>query len=217
MGQTISNSFVWSVYHQHNNNSRTAVSDADSAKGALQYCDHQPPPILVAVNHTVDVPARATDGAAGFDVVASENVSIESGERALVSTGVKMAMPENVVPEDHRVCMFATLKGRSGLAKRGIDVHSGTIDCDYRGEIKALLINNSTETFNVHAGDRIAQLIFSLALVPTLVSVEEDVEMEDATERGAGGFGSTGVQGAVHVSVDAENATVAEAQICISE
>ncbi len=203
------------------------VSDSELPQSSVS----QPPPIDVAVTHALDIPTRATEGAAGYDVVASENAVVEPGSRKTVSTGMKLAMPKNVAACDPRVAMYATIKGRSGLAKKGIDVHSGTIDWDYRGEIKVVLINNSETQYEVHAGDRIAQLIFSLALLPNLVSSEQDVEHADPTERGSGGFGSTGVERMDEVrvaipragdaeeaqEVDEAGAKVVQASIVVSE
>jgi dUTP pyrophosphatase len=192
MGQTISNSFVWR---------RGGEADADgSGDGSKQ----DPRRLEVGVSHLLDVPTRKTAGAAGFDLSSTEQVTIPPRQRACVSTGVKLAMPSNVYAGDEQVVIYATLKGRSGLAKKGIDVHTGTIDCDYRGEIKAIVVNNTDQFFSVEAGDRVAQLVFGLAVVPDLGPCDDGAESAP-TQRGEEGFGSTGVHAAAaapsHTSV----------------
>ena len=130
----------------------------------------------------LDLPAYATDGAAGMDVVAAENVTIEPGTRHAVATGLAMAIPGGYEIQ---------VRPRSGLAlKHGISVPNtpGTIDSDYRGELKIILINHGSEAFAIARGDRIAQLV----LAPVTQASWEEVEELDATTRGSGGFGSTG-------------------------
>jgi dUTP pyrophosphatase len=132
--------------------------------------------------HGLDLPAYATDGAAGMDVLAAENIILRPGMRHAVSTGFAVAIPPGYEIQ---------VRPRSGLAlKHGISVPNtpGTVDSDYRGEVKVILINHSDDNFTVQRGDRIAQLIVSPV---TLASWEEVDELDD-TERGAGGFGSTG-------------------------
>jgi dUTP pyrophosphatase len=128
------------------------------------------------------LPAYATDGAAGMDVVSAEDVTIAPGARHAVATGLSMAIPQGYEIQ---------VRPRSGLAfKHGITVPNtpGTIDSDYRGELKVLLINHGTEAFAIARGDRMAQLV----LAPVVQAAWEEVDELDATERGAGGFGSTG-------------------------
>lgn len=130
----------------------------------------------------LDLPAYATEGAAGMDVLAAEDVTLEPGARHAVATGLSVAIPYGYEVQ---------VRPRSGLAlKHGITVPNtpGTIDSDYRGELKAILINHGTEPFAIHRGDRIAQLV----IAPVTRAKWEEVEELDATERGAGGFGSTG-------------------------
>ena len=132
--------------------------------------------------HGLPLPAYATDGAAGMDVVAAEDVTIRPGERHAVATGLSMAIPPGYEIQ---------VRPRSGLAlKHGITVPNtpGTIDSDYRGELKAILINHGSEPFAIHRGDRVAQLV----LAPVTRAVWEEVEELDETARGSGGFGSTG-------------------------
>ncbi|WP_137681622.1 dUTP diphosphatase [Aurantiacibacter suaedae] len=133
--------------------------------------------------HGLDLPRYATAGAAGMDVLAAENVILRPGMRHAVATGFAMAIPEGFEIQ---------VRPRSGLAlKHGIMVPNtpGTIDSDYRGEVKVILVNLSDDNFHVQRGDRIAQLV----LAPVTLALWDEVEELDATERGAGGFGSTGV------------------------
>jgi dUTP pyrophosphatase len=128
------------------------------------------------------LPAYATDGAAGMDVVAAEDVTLAQGARHAVSTGLAMAIPHGYEIQ---------VRPRSGLAlKHGISVPNtpGTIDSDYRGELKVILINLGDAPFEVRRGDRIAQLV----LAPVVQAAWLEVEHLDETARGAGGFGSTG-------------------------
>ena len=128
------------------------------------------------------LPAYATGGAAGMDVVAAEDLTLAPGARHAVATGFAMA-----IPEDYEV----QVRPRSGLAlKHGITCLNtpGTIDSDYRGEVKVILANLGSEPFEIKRGDRIAQL------VPAAVQRADLLEVSslDDTARGSGGFGSTG-------------------------
>lgn len=128
-------------------------------------------------------PAYATTHAAGMDVVSAEDVTLEPGGRHAVATGFAMAIPEGYEVQ---------VRPRSGLAlKHGISLPNtpGTIDADYRGELKVILINLGTEPFSIARGDRIAQLIAA----PVQMARFTEVEELDDTARGAGGFGSTGI------------------------
>lgn len=131
------------------------------------------------------IPYRATPGSAGMDLYAciDEAVTIEPGERAMIPTGIAIAL------ESPAYCAF--LYARSGLAvKYGIAPANcvGVIDSDYRGEVCAVLQNYSREPFTVLNGERIAQLV----IAPVELPVIEVVDDLDETDRGAGGFGSTG-------------------------
>ena len=128
------------------------------------------------------LPAYATDGAAGMDVVSAETLTLAPGERAAVATGFAIA-----IPAGHEV----QVRPRSGLAlKHGVTCLNtpGTIDSDYRGEVKVILANLGQEPFPIARGDRIAQLVPAVVLRATL---DEVATLAD-TARGAGGFGSTG-------------------------
>jgi dUTP pyrophosphatase len=127
-------------------------------------------------------PSYATDGAAGMDVVAAEDLTLSPGQRHAVATGFAIAIPTGFEVQ---------VRPRSGLAlKHGITCLNtpGTIDEDYRGEVKIILANLGTEPFEIRRGERIAQL------VPARVqkAVFREVAELGETSRGAGGFGSTG-------------------------
>jgi dUTP pyrophosphatase len=130
------------------------------------------------------LPTLATPGAAGADLRAAVEVEcvIEPGARMLVPTGFAIALPPGYE---------AQVRPRSGLAlDHGITIPNapGTIDCDYRGEIKVILHNQGQAPFRVSRGDRIAQLV----VAPVVRVAYHEVDALDATERGAGGFGHTG-------------------------
>ncbi len=139
---------------------------------------------ILKLPHAKDLPlpSYATVGSAGMDLRAAETAILKPGARALIATGLAIALPEGYE---------AQVRPRSGLAvKHGVTVLNspGTIDADYRGEIKVPLINHGSEDFVIARGDRIAQMV--IAAVTTVELVE--VEVLDDTARGAGGFGSTG-------------------------
>ena len=128
------------------------------------------------------LPSYATAGAAGMDLRSAQSLTIKPHARALVSTGLAIALPHG---------FEAQVRPRSGLAvKHGVTVLNapGTIDCDYRGEIKVPLINHGEEDFVITRGDRIAQMVIAPAPQMQL----EEVSALDETLRGAGGFGSSG-------------------------
>lgn len=136
-------------------------------------------------NEDIALPSKMSEWAAGFDLQAavSEPVVLAPGERKLIPTGLAMAMPPQVE---------AQVRPRSGLAfKHGITCLNspGTIDADYRGEVKVLLINHGQEPFTINRGERIAQMV--IQQLPEITIAEAD-ELPD-TVRGAGGFGHTGV------------------------
>ncbi len=130
------------------------------------------------------LPQYMTDHAAGMDIVAAvaQDMVIAPGERALVPTGIAIALPDGYE---------AQIRPRSGLALRhGVTLVNtpGTVDADYRGEIQIVMINHGTESFRVRRGDRIAQLI-----VAPVSRVSWDLQQElPGTARGSGGFGHTG-------------------------
>jgi len=142
-------------------------------------------PVMVKVlphGQGLGLPAYATDGAAGMDAVSAEDVTLAPGARHAVATGLALAIPHGYEIQ---------VRPRSGLAlKHGISVPNtpGTIDSDYRGELKVILINHGTDPFEVRRGDRIAQLVLAPVTRATWLTVDE----LDETARGEGGFGSTG-------------------------
>lgn len=128
------------------------------------------------------LPAYVTAGSAGLDLRAAEAFTLGPGERALVPTGIAIALPQG---------FEAQVRPRSGLAvKYGVTVLNapGTIDADYRGEIKVPMINHGAEDFIIARGDRIAQMVIAPVTIATLMEVDRLEE----TERGSGGFGSSG-------------------------
>ena len=130
------------------------------------------------------LPAYASDGAAGMDVVAAETLTLRPGTRHAVATGFAMAIPAGYEVQ---------VRPRSGLAlKHGITCLNtpGTIDSDYRGEVKVILANLGDAPFPIARGDRIAQLVPA----PFLRADLTEVASLDETARGAGGFGSTGMR-----------------------
>ena len=145
--------------------------------------------VNIKLTRGMNAPEYATEGSAAVDLRAAlpegESVTIEPGERALIPTGL------HISPESRDV--GAGIAARTGLGtKKGISLSNGigVIDSDYRGEIHVGLINHGSEAFTVERGDRIAQLMF----MPVLHAAFTVCESLDETERGAGGFGSTGVK-----------------------
>lgn len=133
-------------------------------------------------NEDLPLPAYATYGAAGMDVVSAEDVAIAPGARYAVATGLAVAIPHGYEIQ---------VRPRSGLAlKHGVTVPNtpGTIDSDYRGELKVILINLGDTSFVIQRGDRVAQLV----LAPVTRGAWVEVDRLDDTARGQGGFGSTG-------------------------
>jgi len=147
-------------------------SEADPARSVLVH----------RLDPGLPLPARAHPGDAGVDLYAAEAVVLGPGERATVGTGVAVAVPEGYA---------GLVAPRSGLAQRhglGIVNAPGVVDAGYRGEIRVILVNHGTEAVSLARGERIAQLLV------VQVGVEEMLEVEELppSERGSGGFGSTG-------------------------
>lgn len=141
--------------------------------------------IKIIANKGAVVPCYKTEGAAGADVCAllEEKVVLKPGERTILPTGLFFEIPQGYEIQ---------VRPRSGLAaKNGVTVLNtpGTIDSDYRGELKVILINLGDADFEISSGDRIAQIIVAPVTLGNFIQVESISE----TERGAGGFGSTGV------------------------
>jgi dUTP pyrophosphatase len=126
------------------------------------------------------LPSRGSASAAGLDIYVIEDLTIEPKQRGPARTGLAVAIPEGY---------YGRLAPRSGLAtKKGLDVLAGVIDADYRGEIGCLLYNAGDETIHLPAQSKVCQLIIEKIITPTAVWAEEISE----TDRGSGGFGSTG-------------------------
>lgn len=136
------------------------------------------------INPDAIIPAYAHPSDAGMDIRSVEDLTIPAGKRALVHTGLVMALPPRYE---------AQVRPRSGLAlKHGITVLNtpGTIDAGYRGEVGVILANFGDEDFKVSKGDKIAQVVIAPVTQPDEI---EEIEEIDETDRGAGGFGSTGI------------------------
>ena len=140
------------------------------------------------VNNSENVdPEYATEGSSGFDLRASVSTKIEPGCYEMIPTGLFFEIPLNFEIQ---------VRPRSGLAaKNGVTVLNtpGTIDSDYRGEIKVILINHGKETFHIQSGDRIAQCVVAQTST-AYVKLNKVTKILDDTERGSGGFGSTGIK-----------------------
>lgn len=142
---------------------------------------------LTRLNPRAIVPSYQTAGAAGLDIAAcletdETTITLEPGARTAVPTGLAVAIPQGFEGQ---------VRARSGLStKHGIGLPNapGTIDCDYRGELRIALINWSSEPYTIRHGARIAQLV----IAPVVQVRVEEVDQLDTTARGAGGFGSTG-------------------------
>ena len=141
--------------------------------------------LIKKLTKEVKLPNYKTVGSSGMDIVANINniITIQPGEKKLIPTGILIAIPNNYEVQ---------IRPRSGLAiKNGISILNtpGTIDSDYRGEIKVVLINFGKDIFKIKNGDRIAQMV----LCPIAKAIFEEVDKLPNSLRGRGGFGSTGI------------------------
>jgi dUTP pyrophosphatase len=135
---------------------------------------------FLKLHPAAQLPSRGSAGAAGLDLFSVEAVRLGAGARAMVRTGLSVAIPRG---------FYGRIAPRSGLAVRhGLDVLAGVIDSDYRGEIVCALVNHGREALTLEAGQRIAQLIIEAIITPDAVWADA----LDETARGEGGFGSTG-------------------------
>ncbi len=134
------------------------------------------------VPHAI-LPSRATPQSAGYDLYSSEGYVLLPGHRVVVSTGIQVQLPPGV---------YGRIAPRSGLAvKHGLGIGAGVIDADYQGELKIVLFNHDLRNnFVIRPGYRVAQLVLEYIATPDVVEVHE---FDNVTERGDGGFGSTGV------------------------
>ena len=135
---------------------------------------------VLRLSENARLPERATDASAGYDLYSSEDKTIPAKGKAVVATDISIAVPDGT---------YGRVAPRSGLAvKHFIDVGAGVIDADYRGPVGVVLFNFGENDFQIRKGDRIAQLILEkIEIAPVL-----EVKSLDETDRGAGGFGSTG-------------------------
>jgi len=162
----------------------TAAPDAASKPPMVEVSSMQ----VKRTNPAAAMPVRGSVAAAGFDLAAAEANIVKAGGKAIIKTGLSIAIPQGT---------YARVAPRSGLAaKKMIQVGAGVIDYDYRGEVGVVLFNHGTDDFEVQVGDRVAQLILEKVAMSRAV----EVESLDETERGAGGFGSTGMTEQVAVS-----------------
>ena len=142
--------------------------------------------LITGLSKEITLPKYKTDGSSGLDLAAciEKNIEIKPGKSVIIPTGLAVAIPKNFEIQ---------IRPRSGLAaKNQISVLNtpGTVDADYRGEIKVILINLSDKSFIIEKGLRIAQMV----LCPIVKAELKEVETLENTERGSGGFGSTGVK-----------------------
>ncbi|XP_073474770.1 deoxyuridine 5'-triphosphate nucleotidohydrolase, mitochondrial isoform X2 [Aquarana catesbeiana] len=161
---------------------RVPSSPAKRPKEECSYVSDRSRPVLrfSKLSENATTPTRGSAQAAGYDLYSAYEYTIPPRDKAIVKTDIQICVP--------RGC-YGRVAPRSGLAaKHFIDVGAGVIDEDYRGNVGVVLFNFANEPFQVNKGDRVAQLICEQILYPEL----EEVKTLDVTERGAGGFGSTG-------------------------
>ncbi|KAK3336570.1 dUTPase-like protein [Cercophora scortea] len=165
----------------------TAMSPVTTANGSINTVpvlstSDAPPPLMVKkLSDKARLPTRGSAFAAGYDLYAAKETTIPARGKALVDTDISMAVPAGT---------YGRIAPRSGLASKNfIDTGAGVIDADYRGQVKVLLFNHGETDFAVKEGDRVAQLVLERIYTPEVVEVQE---LEESV-RGAGGFGSTGV------------------------
>lgn len=166
-----------------------SATEVTSEIVSVPHTDTRPMVAIVKLSHFDDLalPAYETSQSAGMDlraaIIDGEHIDILPGRRALIPTGLKIALPPGYE---------AQIRPRSGLAlKNGVTCLNspGTIDADYRGEVGVILINHGWENFRISRGDRIAQMV----IAPVTQAIWMETEELGETERGEGGFGSTGV------------------------
>lgn len=147
---------------------------------------------VLLLNERSKLPTRSEEGAAGYDLYASESVFIPVGQTRVVPTGIAIQLPVIEAFPYQPTLTYFKIEDRSGLASRGLRTGAGIVDSSYTGEVKVVIhnINNSSNEFGymVNVGDRIAQGIIQTALIPQVVETKE----LSKTTRGAAGFGSSG-------------------------
>ncbi len=141
---------------------------------------------ITKLTDTATIPTKAHASDAGYDLYADEDVTIAAGSRAVISTGIAMAMPWKISGD---FSVYGRIAPRSGMAvDNGIDVFAGVVDSGYRGEVKVCLYNSSGSDYDITSGDRIAQMIFSVYKELEFDEVDELT----TTERSNSGFGDSG-------------------------
>ncbi|KAH8910718.1 dUTP diphosphatase [Coniochaeta sp. PMI_546] len=162
--------------------STTMAGPSSSSNGTTVTKVDQAPPLLIKkLSDKAKLPTRGSAFAAGYDLYASRPTTVPARGKVLVDTDISMAVPAGT---------YGRIAPRSGLASKNfIDTGAGVIDADYRGPVKVLLFNHSDTDFAISEGDRVAQLVLERIYTPDVVEVQE---LEESV-RGAGGFGSTGV------------------------
>ena len=131
------------------------------------------------LSDSATLPTRGNDGDAGWDLYSNESVTIPSGATVLVSTGIAMAIPRGYA---------GLIWDRSSMGVKGVHRHAGVIDSGYRGPVKVCLYNTTKKPYSIELGDRVAQILIQQIPMFRLHEVED----LDSTDRGSGGFGSTG-------------------------
>ncbi|KAI0539235.1 deoxyuridine 5'-triphosphate nucleotidohydrolase [Xylaria digitata] len=167
------------VKTDNNNNS---ITDTMAENGSTSAPAEQSPPLLIKkLSDKARLPTRGSAFAAGYDMYSSQAATVPARGKALVDTDIAIAVPAGT---------YGRIAPRSGLAsKHSIQTGAGVIDADYRGQVKILLFNHSDADYAIAEGDRIAQLVIERIYTPEVVEV---AELEESV-RGAGGFGSTGM------------------------
>jgi dUTP pyrophosphatase len=189
MGNTLSTSVVW--------NREDSADEADDFTCSIARGTEQTDLLSMPfeMGERSAMPERKTSDAAGFDICSSEAVTLEAGcGWKTVHTGLKIGIGVPTVKQrlGAETIVYGAIRGRSGLTRAGVEVFDGTIDADFTGEICILAKNTTSDPFEISKGDRIAQLIFSIALVPQLYQVDALSSCFES-ERGSSGFGSTGI------------------------
>lgn len=161
--------------------SKLIIIDGSSSGSTIKFGDwtNEPSLFVELMNENAKPPVRASSHAAGYDIHCDKNFTIPPGEQVVATTGVKLQIPNG---------LYGQILPRSGLAvKSRIDTRAGVIDSDYRGELKIVLVNEGNQEVVFNAQDRICQMV-----ILTCLSIPVVVKSINQTERGEGGFGSTG-------------------------
>ncbi|KAG2498193.1 hypothetical protein HYH03_003947 [Edaphochlamys debaryana] len=170
-----------SVLASHNENLAAVGSPSAGKPTKMPRLDIEEKLLVKKLSDKATLPKRGSAGAAGYDLSSAEDTVVPARGKAIVKTDIAIRVPKGT---------YGRVAPRSGLAvKNFIDTGAGVIDEDYRGNVGVVLFNHSDKDFEVKVGDRVAQLILERIVVPDVDEVEE----LDATDRGANGYGSTGV------------------------